>query len=111
MPSYQYPSHPGDFFRDASPHEVPNPDVDLEAFLVAFLDCYQSDEKIALLNDLYKLQNYEFESEVEEQKFKDSLLPEHLANLEQTIQHLESKLRIEAEMNYTTMIDDGYVSF
>lgn len=90
---------------------MPNPDIDLEAFLVAFLDCYQSDARVTLLNDLYKLQNNEFESEIEEQKFMNSLSSEELANMEQTIQNIESELRLEAELNYNAMIEKGYVQF
>jgi hypothetical protein len=38
MPStyFKFKAHPGDLFRNAEEHELPDPDADLEAFLVWF---------------------------------------------------------------------------
>ncbi len=57
---FKYNNHPGDFFRNTDITNLPNLNEDLESFLIQFLHNYQSDEKVALLNDLYKLLYDEF---------------------------------------------------
>jgi hypothetical protein len=39
---FKYKEHPGDFFRNSDIISLPNPQDDLESFLVQFLKNYQS---------------------------------------------------------------------
>ena len=51
---FKFKAHPGDLLRNAEEHELPDPDADLEAFLVWFLDDYQKDSRLAYIDDLAK---------------------------------------------------------
>lgn len=109
MPTYLFPSHPGDLFRNNLPQALPNPDADLDAFLVAFLDHYQSDERVALLNDLYKLKFNEFETVEDELAFRAHIVDLGLEDVDSSIQKLEFILRREAESNLRLWAEEGRV--
>lgn len=62
---FKYLEHPGDFFRSTNVVELPSPQHDTENFLIQFLPNYHSDQRVALINDLYKLLDDEFVDENE----------------------------------------------
>lgn len=101
---FKYRVHPGDLLRDAEITELPNPDEQLEDFLIWFLDNYQSDSRIAYINDISKLVDDEFLDENEKQEFekitgnktKDELLLE--------IELVENELKTEAYCNFYNLL-------
>ncbi len=48
-------TQPGDLLRDTSVVKLPDPETNLEDFLVWFLPDYQSSNDVAYLNDLAKM--------------------------------------------------------
>lgn len=97
---FKFNEHPGDLFRNRSIIELRDPENDLENFLVQFLKHYQSDERIAYVNDLYKLLYEEFYDEEDKIRFikingfktSDEIIDE--------IQTIEHKLKEEAFENF-----------
>lgn len=63
---FKYNQHPGDLLRDESVTKLPDSSHNLEDFLVQFLPNYQSDDRVAFLNDLYKILETELGSAEEE---------------------------------------------
>lgn len=99
-PSFRFYHHPGDFFRNADVQSMPNPEDDLESFLINFLHNYQSDDRIAYLDDLYKLCFNEFETEEQQSDF---MLKNNIPDLEGAkaeISALENHLKQEAYANF-----------
>lgn len=66
---FRFREHPGDLLRGTLDKKLPNPEEDLDDLLLQFLPCYQTDDTVAFLNDLYKLYNEEFGEEEEMLRF------------------------------------------
>lgn len=84
---FSFREHPGDLLRGISNVLLPNPEKDLEAFLLQFLPCYQTDDTVAFLDDLYKLKYDEFENE------------EDMLNFVNYIRGSKSEIEIQKEIN------------
>ena len=97
---FRYKEHPGDFFRDISPIELPNPKTNLEEFLVSFLKDYQGDSSVAYLDDLYKLLFDEFSNEVDQNKFIQLYGKRPIEALNAEIKLTEENLLAEAYKNF-----------
>ncbi|MDO5665466.1 MAG: hypothetical protein Q4G63_09450 [Bacteroidia bacterium] len=97
---FRYINHPGDFFRNTDFVELPDPDKDLEKFLIWFLTNYQSDDRIAYLDDLYKIKYDEFYSDLEKSKFIDENNLKNEISIKQEIDSIENKLKHEAYQNF-----------
>jgi len=108
-PTFHYTSHPGDLFRDTSVVELPNPETNLEDFLVWFLDCYQTDSRVTYIDDLHKLLHNEFQNEED----KIALMEEigHLSESEirMEIKNTEDILRAEAYENFYSLVKEGKI--
>lgn len=57
---FRFNVHPGDFLRNTDIVELPDPDQEINNFLVYFMNHYQSDDRIAYIDDLTKVLNNEF---------------------------------------------------
>lgn len=97
---FRYINHPGDFFRNSEIVELPNPDKDLEKFLVWFLTNYQSDDRIAYLEDLYKIKNKEIHSDLEKSRFINEHDLKNDISIKKEIYSIEKKLKHEAYQNF-----------
>jgi hypothetical protein len=104
---FRYKVHPGDFFRNTDVVELPNPEDNLEQFLIWFLHRFQSDQRIAEINDLSKLTNEEFGGDNERMELeeyygkctKDELLTQ--------IAEIENELKAEANCNFYELVLHG----
>ncbi len=103
--SFKYRVHPGDFFRNAEIAKLPDPENDLEGFLIWFLDSYQSDERIAYINDLYKL--------LEDKQATPVMLDEKTfysnAEIQAEIAEVESQLKDEAYRNFYHLLRENKI--
>lgn len=97
---FQYKVHPGDLLRNADIVELPNPKDNFEGFLVWFLNNYQSDNRIAYIDDLYKLLHNEFSSEEDRSDFIKQIGNKTAAEIEDEIDLVEDKLKVEAYKNF-----------
>jgi hypothetical protein len=105
--SIRFKMHPRDFFRDTHPVELPDPEVDLERFLVLFLDDYSRDDRIAQLDDLSKLLYGELPSMEAEDEIKTRFAFTGHDEIAQEIQRLEANLTMEAYVNYYRWVRTG----
>lgn len=108
-PYFHFPQHPGDFFRNESPRILPDPQEDLESFLLCFLEHYQSDVRVMRLNDFYKKLHNDFESDAEEQHFEAHYGSFSDNELLAQIQTMEDQLKQEAYQNYKDWICSGKI--
>jgi len=97
---FKYKEHPGDLFRNTDVIELPNPDNNLEDFLICFLDNYQSDKRIAHIDDLSKLVENEFLDENEKERFKNFIGNKTQEELLSEIELIENELKAEAFRNF-----------
>jgi hypothetical protein len=97
---FKYKEHPGDLFRNTDVIELPNPDNNLEDFLIWFLDNYQSDKRIAHIDDLSKLVENEFLDENEKERFKNFIGNKTQEELLSEIELIENELKAEAFRNF-----------
>ncbi|WP_164467988.1 hypothetical protein [Epilithonimonas vandammei] len=51
---FKFKKLPGDLLRGTSTLQLPDPEKDLDTFLVQFLPLYQTDNTVSYVNDLYK---------------------------------------------------------
>lgn len=100
---FHYTNHLGDLFRNTDATPLPDPKEDLETFLISFLDKYQSDERVFLLNEYYKLLYHEFETEAEELAFKEEDILSDIQTVER-IEELGNLLRMEAYQNFHNLV-------
>lgn len=98
--SFRYVEHPGDLFRNTDVMELPNPKLDLESFLVQFLPHYQSDLRIAQLNDLLKLLEDDFSDESAKQRQIEVYGVVAEKEISSKVKLLEEELTIEAYKNF-----------
>jgi hypothetical protein len=101
---FKFKNHPGDFLRNTDVIELPNPQDDLENFLVQFLKHYQSDERVTYLDDLYKLLDNEFFNEEDKNKFIQLIAYKNDQEIKNKIQLVESELKNEAFKNFYNLI-------
>lgn len=101
---FRFYQHPGGFFRNTEKHPIPDPEKDLESFLVNFLRDYQSDDRVAYLDDLYKFCFNEFESEEQQSAFMDQHDIHSLEAAQIEIQNVENRLKSEAYSNFYHLI-------
>ncbi|NLB63601.1 MAG: hypothetical protein GX801_05770 [Fibrobacter sp.] len=100
----QFINHPGDLFRNTQAVKLPDPDTNLEEFLVLFLPYYQSDQQVALLNDLYLLFHKEFPDSEAEKLFKQENDISNDSDVLRKITALESQLKHKAYQNFYHLI-------
>ncbi|HLW31644.1 MAG TPA: hypothetical protein VKX40_05240 [Aequorivita sp.] len=101
---FKFKEHPGDFFRNTDIIILPNPQLDLENFLIQFLRHYQSDERVAYLDDLYKLLNNDFYNEDNKNEFTKLIGNKTKTEIKEEIQLVENNLKNEAYTNFYTLI-------
>lgn len=101
---FRYKEHPGDLFRSTELIKLANPDEDLESFLIQFLNNYQSDQRIAYLNDLYKLEDEQFYDEIPQDGSSSDLPYKSDQEIKREILLLENKLINEAFENFHHLI-------
>lgn len=102
--SFKYKQHPGDLLRNADLVQLPNPTENLEDFLVWFLNNYQSDDRVAYLDDLFKLLHNEFDDSTEEEKFIKMIGKKTEKEIEKEIKSVENVLKNEAYKNFYDLI-------
>lgn len=106
---FRYKQHPGDLFRDTNLHLLPEVDSQLEPLLTSFLRNYQSDPRVAYLNDLSMLLNNEFEDESNELHFRKQIGFLSNPEIELEIQSIECKLKTEAFERFYVMLVSGEI--
>jgi hypothetical protein len=102
--SFKYKKHLGDFFRNTDVITIPNPQEDLEGFLVQFLKNYQSDARITYIDDLYKLLNDEFLIDEDKQEFINTNGNKTEKEIKIEIQMIENELQNEAYSNFYNLV-------
>ena len=102
--NFKYKEHLGDFFRDTSTLTLPNPSKDLESFLVQFLKHYQSDERLAYIDDLHKFLNKDFSTEEDKNDFIKIIGNKTEQEIKDEIQRIEIKLKNEAFENFYNLV-------
>lgn len=93
---FKYKSHPGDLLRNSEITELPNPENNLEDFLIWFLDNYQSDNRVSYIDDLSKLVDDEFIDENDKVKFENKIGNKSKSEKMEEIRTIENELEIEA---------------
>ena len=101
---FKYKEHPGDLLRNTDVVQLPNPDEDLEEFLVSFLNNYQSDSKVTYLNDLFKLLDDEFFDDIEKEEFIEIIGAKTDEQIKEEIKLVENGLKEEAYQNFYNLI-------
>ena len=101
---FRYREHPGDFYRNTDVIPLPNPQIDLENFLVQFLTHYQSDERITYVDDLYKFIDDDFYDENDKKEFIKSIGNKTEKAIKQEIQNIEIELKNEAFSNFYNLV-------
>lgn len=104
---FQYKEHPGDFYRDSSIQELPDPYLQQQDFWVWFLPKYQNDETVSLLNDLYKIQDGCFWDENEKAEFMSRNEINNNTELDEKIDQIEEYLTFKSYKNFYQLIRDG----
>lgn len=97
---FKYRTPPGDFLRNAELQHLPDPENDLEQFLIWFLDHYQSDSRVAYLDDLSKLRDDEFENNEARQSVLNSIGHLSKSEIREEIASIEAELKFEAFKNF-----------
>lgn len=104
---FKYKTHPGDLLRDTSVVELPNPETDLQNFLLWFLPNYQSSDDIAYLDDLDKLLYDEFEEEEQKQTLLKHFKGNNKEKIKEEINLMELRLKgIAYKHFYELLLDD-----
>ncbi len=101
---FKYTEHPGDFFRNTDVVILPNPQEDMENFLIQFLKNYQSDERVTYVDDLYKLLDDDFFNEEDKNNFVKIIGKKSELEIKTAIQHMEMELRNEAYKNFYNLV-------
>lgn len=101
---FKHKEHLGDFFRNTDVIALPNPQEDLEGFLVQFLKNYQSDARVTYIDDLYKLLNDEFFNDEDKQKFINTTGNKTAKEIKIEIQMIENELKNEAYSNFYNLV-------
>ena len=98
--SFRYHTHPGDLLRNTDIVKLPDLEENLEDFLIWFLDNYQSDQRVADLDDLYKLLNNEFYYELEKEDFIERIEVSSEKEIKEKISRIEVGLKEDAFENF-----------
>ncbi len=101
---FKFLSHPGDLFRGTDVVELPDPNSDLENFLIYFLSHYQSDKRIAYIDDLSKVIDNEFEDENEKLKLLSKFSINSFESMQLEINTVDEELKKEAFENFYKLI-------
>jgi phage-related protein len=101
---FRYKTHPGDFLRNTDIIQFPNPDKNLEEFLISFLNHFQSDNRIAYLDDLYKLMYDEFDDESDKLRIIEEVRNKNISEIKEEISYLETELKNEAYRNFYQLL-------
>ena len=101
---FKYNTHPGDLFRSTDIIHLPNPDDNQEEFLVQFLDNYQSDQRIAYINDLFKSQDDEFSSDFKKEQYTKLIGNKSHEELKSELKSLQNDLTNEAFKNFYNLL-------
>ena len=102
--SFKYKEHPGDFFRNTDVIALPNPQEDLESFLLQFLKHYQSDERVAYVDDLHKFLDNDFSKEEDKENFIKMIVIKTEQEINNEIQRIEIELKNEAYENFYNLV-------
>lgn len=102
--SFKFREHPGDLLRNTDVIQLPNPNENLEEFLVWFLPNYQSSDNVAYLGDLYKLVHDEFFDGDEKEEFVLMIGKKTKQELKEEIKTVKNDLKNEAYKNFYTLI-------
>lgn len=97
---FRFKVHPGDLLRNTDIVELPSPNENLEDFLIWFLRKYQSDDRIAHLDDLNKLLHNEFSSEIDKTDFIKQIGTKTDNEVQEEINLVEDELKGEAYKNF-----------
>lgn len=97
---FKYKSHPGDLLRNSELTELPNPEDNLEDFLIWFLDNYQSDSRLSYIDDLSKLVDDEFVDQNDKVKFENKIGIKSKREIIEEIRVIENELEVEAYKNF-----------
>ena len=90
--------------RNTDVLQIPNPDENLEDFLVYFLKNYQSDHRITYLDDLSKLLNDDFFDLIEKEKFIKIIGDKTENEIKQEMESVEIELKNEGYKNFYNLI-------
>ena len=101
---FKYNTHPGDLFRSADILQLPNPDDNQEEFLVQFLDNYQSDQRVAYINDLFKSLDDEFANDFEKEQYTKLIGNKTPEKLKSELKSLQNDLTNEAYKNFYNLL-------
>lgn len=101
---FRYKIHPGDLLRNSDFIELPNPDENIEGFLIWFLDNYQSDNRIAYINDLSKIVENEFIDSDEKNRFREIYGEKSKEELLLDLSLVENELKAEALSNFYRLL-------
>ncbi|RZK53876.1 MAG: hypothetical protein EOO87_11890 [Pedobacter sp.] len=108
---FKFKEHPGDFLRDTNFIALPNPKEDVEGFLVQFLRSYQTDDRVAYLDDLYKLLHNEFSTNEDRNNFATLIKFENSEEIKDEIYSLETELKNEAFENFFYLVQTKKILF
>ncbi|MDR2839940.1 MAG: hypothetical protein LBV75_01545 [Paludibacter sp.] len=106
---FRYKEHPGDFYRDTSFIELPEPEKYLENFWIQFLYCYQNDDRVACLDDLYKWLHKEFSDKEQEKKFIEQFGNKTIEEIKTEINTIENELTEESYHNFYHLIFENKI--
>lgn len=101
---FKFREHPGDMFRGTLKQKLPEIDKEFEEFLVQFLPCYQRDNEIAYLNDLYKLLYDEYQDEKDKRNFIEYSELREKNEIKNEITKVEENLKIKALENFYYLV-------
>lgn len=102
--TFKFKEHPGDLLRNTDIVQLPNPDKNLEDFLIYFLHHYQSDERVCYLDNLCKLLNNEFFDDIEKESFIEINNVKTVEEIKEQINLVEIELKNEAYKNFYNLI-------
>lgn len=106
---FKYKEHPGDFFRNTNIVELPNPQDNLQDFLVQFLKSYQSDERIAHIDDLHKFLDNDFFHEEDRNNFMKIISNKTEQEIHNKIKNIEAQLKKEAYENFYSLVQSKQI--
>ncbi|WP_028666539.1 hypothetical protein [Runella zeae] len=106
---FKYKKHPKDLLRSTDVMMLPDPIENLEGFLVQFLKCYQSDERVAYINDLYKFLEEGFLDEEDKGSFIEIIKNKTDKEIEDELLRVEAELKNEAYINFYNLVQDNQI--
>ena len=106
---FRYKEHPADLLRSTDIVELPNPEENLEEFLVWFLKNYQSDSQVTYLNDLYKLLHNDFTNESDEADFIEFSGKQTEKEIREEINLTELKLKNKGYQNFHELVQENKI--